>query len=106
MQARLQQAAKLLGIPQKDLDKKLADDDKSFVWIQRQVDAAVARQVADLNIKGIYQRRDFKPPLSRRLCAAAHVAGFTNVEEQGQEGVELAFDHSLAGKAKPAPRDQ
>ncbi|WP_218508318.1 penicillin-binding protein 2 [Variovorax sp. dw_308] len=98
VQARLRDAAQVLGMPQKDFDKKLADEDKSFVWIKRQVDVAVARKLAELNIKGLYQRSDFKR-LYPEGEAAAHVAGFTNIEEQGQEGVELAFDHSLAGKA-------
>ncbi|HEX7867854.1 MAG TPA: penicillin-binding protein 2 [Variovorax sp.] len=95
---KLKQAAKLLGMPQKDLDKKLEDEDKSFVWIKRQVDEPVAKQVAALNIKGIYLRRDYRRQYPEGE-AAAHLAGFTNVEDVGQEGIELAFEHDLAGKA-------
>jgi cell division protein FtsI (penicillin-binding protein 3) len=95
---KLKQAAKLLGMPQKDFDKKLEDEDKSFVWIKRQVDEPIARQVAALNIKGIYLRRDYRRQYPEGE-AAAHLAGFTNVEDVGQEGIELAFDHDLAGKA-------
>ncbi|MDP9602880.1 penicillin-binding protein 2 [Variovorax sp. NFACC27] len=97
-QEKLRQAAKLLGMPQKDFDKKLEDEDKSFVWIKRQVDEPVAKQVAALNIKGIYLRRDYRRQYPEGE-AAAHLAGFTNVEDIGQEGIELAFDHDLAGKA-------
>jgi cell division protein FtsI (penicillin-binding protein 3) len=97
VQAKLRQAAKLLGIPQKDFDKKLEDEDKSFVWIKRQVDASVGKQVADLGIKGIYLRRDYRRQYPEGE-AAAHLAGFTNVEDTGQEGVELAFNSELAGK--------
>ena len=57
VKAKLRQVAKLLNMPQKDFDKKLEDEDKTFVWIQRQVDAPIAKQIADLNIKGIYQRK-------------------------------------------------
>ena len=95
---KLKQAAKLLGMPQKDFDKKLEDEDKSFVWIKRQVDEPIAKQVAALNIKGVYLRRDYRRQYPEGE-AAAHLAGFTNVEDVGQEGIELAFDHDLAGKA-------
>ncbi|AVQ80848.1 MULTISPECIES: peptidoglycan D,D-transpeptidase FtsI family protein [unclassified Variovorax] len=96
--AKLQQVAKLLGMPQKELDKKLEDEDKSFVWIKRQVDQSVAKQVAALNLKGIYLRRDYRRQYPEGE-AAAHLAGFTNVEDVGQEGVELAFNQELAGKS-------
>jgi len=98
VRAKLRQVAKLLEMPQKDLDKKLQDEDKTFVWVQRQVDLAIAKQIADLNIKGIYQRKEYKRQYPEGE-AAAHVVGFTNVEDHGQEGIELQFDKSLAGKA-------
>jgi cell division protein FtsI (penicillin-binding protein 3) len=98
VQAKLKQAAKLLGMPQKDFDKKLEDEDKTFVWLKRQVDQPVAKEVAALNIKGIYLRRDYRRQYPEGE-AAAHLAGFTNVEDIGQEGVELAFNQELAGKS-------
>lgn len=96
VQAKLRQAASLLGMPQKDFDKKLEDEDKSFVWIKRQVDPSVGREIAALGIKGIYLRRDYRRQYPEGE-AAAHLAGFTNVENTGQEGVELAFNRELAG---------
>ncbi|RYZ10922.1 MAG: penicillin-binding protein 2, partial [Comamonadaceae bacterium] len=98
VRAKLRQVARLLGMPQAEFDKKLADEDKSFVWIKRQVDDAVAKQIAALNLKGIYQRKEYKREYPEGE-AAAHVVGFTNVEDHGQEGIELAFDKDLAGKA-------
>ncbi|MDP9901692.1 peptidoglycan D,D-transpeptidase FtsI family protein [Variovorax ginsengisoli] len=98
VRAKLRQLAKLLEMPQKDLDKKLEDEDKTFVWVQRQVDLAIAKQIAELNIKGIYQRKEYKRQYPEGE-AAAHVVGFTNVEDHGQEGIELQFDKNLAGKA-------
>ncbi len=97
VKTKLKQVAKLLGMPQKDFDKKLEDEDKTFVWIKRQVDEPIAKQITDLNIKGIYQRKEYKRQYPEGE-AAAHVAGFTNVEDVGQEGIELAFDKELAGK--------
>ncbi len=98
VKAKLRQVAKLLEMPQKDFDKKLEDEDKTFVWIKRQVDAPIAKQIAELNIKGIYQRKEYKRQYPEGE-AAAHVVGFTNVEDHGQEGIELEFDKQLAGKA-------
>ena len=95
--AKLTQLAKLLQMPMGELQKKLADQDKSFVWLKRELDEKVARQIAALDMKGIYQRKEYQ----RRYPegeAAAHVVGFTNVEDHGQEGIELAFDKQLAGR--------
>jgi cell division protein FtsI (penicillin-binding protein 3) len=95
--AQLQKLAKLLDMPLAELSKKLGDDDKSFVWVKRQVDADIARQVAELNIKGIYQRKEYKRQYPEGE-SAAHVVGFTNVEDNGQEGVELLFNKALLGR--------
>jgi cell division protein FtsI (penicillin-binding protein 3) len=95
---KLAQLAKLLEMSSAELDKKLADEDKTFVWLKRQLDEPVAQQIAALNIRGIYQRKEYKRQYPEGE-AAAHVVGFTNVEDRGQEGVELAFEKSLAGRA-------
>lgn len=95
---KLRELARLLEMPLAELRKRLADEDKTFVWIKRQVDEPVARQIAALDIKGIYQRREYKRQYPEGE-SAAHVVGFTNVEDRGQEGVELAFNQELAGKA-------
>ncbi|MBO9650144.1 MAG: penicillin-binding protein 2 [Variovorax sp.] len=97
VKAKLRQVAKLLGMPQKDFDKKLEDEDKTFVWVKRQVDEPIAKEIAALNIKGIYQRKEYKRQYPEGE-SAAHVVGFTNVEDNGQEGIELAFNKELAGK--------
>jgi cell division protein FtsI (penicillin-binding protein 3) len=94
--AQMQQLAKLLEMPAAELSKKL-DEDKSFVWVKRQVDADVAKKIAELNLKGIYQRKEYKRQYPEGE-AAAHVVGFTNVEDNGQEGVELLFNKTLIGK--------
>jgi len=93
-----QRLAKLLDMSAADLSKKLADEDKTFVWIKRQVDADVAKQIAEMNLKGIYQRKEYKREYPEGE-AAVHVVGFTNVEDNGQEGVELTFNKELAGKS-------
>ncbi|HEY2254701.1 MAG TPA: penicillin-binding protein 2 [Variovorax sp.] len=97
VQAKLKKLAQLLAMPPADLSHKL-EEDKSFVWLKRQVDDPVAKQIAALDIKGIYERREYKRQYPEGE-AAAHVAGFTNVEDVGQEGIELAFNKELSGKA-------
>ena len=95
--AKLSKLAKLLEIPLAELNKKLADEDKTFVWLKRQVDESVAQQITALGIKGIYQRKEYKRQYPEGE-AAAHVVGFTNIEDAGQEGVELAFNKDLVGR--------
>lgn len=94
---KLAKLAKLLEMPAADIEKKLADEDKTFVWLKRQVDEPVAAEIAALNIKGIYQRKEYKRKYPEGE-AAAHVVGFTNVENNGQEGIELSFNADLAGR--------
>lgn len=94
---KLATLARLLDMPLAELRRKLVNEDKTFVWIQRQVDEPVARQIAALDIKGIYQRREYKREYPEGE-AAAHVVGFTNVEDRGQEGVELTFNEQLSGR--------
>ena len=96
--AQLAELAKLLDMPLAELRKKLADEDKTFVWIKRQVDASVGEKIHALGIKGIYQRKEYKRQYPEGE-AVAHVVGFTNVEDRGQEGMELAFNQDLAGRA-------
>nr|WP_222622486.1 penicillin-binding protein 2 [Ramlibacter albus] len=104
---KLAKLAKLLEMPLPELMKKLPapppgdrsdTEDKTFVWLKRLVDDQVARDIAALNLKGIYQRKEYRRQYPEGE-AAAHVVGFTSVEDKGQEGIELAFDKDLAGRA-------
>lgn len=95
--AQLAELAKLLEMPVSDLNKKLANEDKTFVWVKRQVDEPVAQKIHGLGIKGIYQRKEYKRKYPEGETIA-HVVGFTNVEDRGQEGIELTFNKDLAGK--------
>jgi cell division protein FtsI (penicillin-binding protein 3) len=95
--AQLRQLAKLLEMKESDLTRKLAQEDKTFVWIKRQVDVAVAKQISEMKIKGLYQRMEYRREYPEGE-SAAHVVGFTNVEDKGLEGVELAFNKELSGR--------
>ncbi|HEX3140396.1 MAG TPA: penicillin-binding protein 2 [Rhizobacter sp.] len=91
-----QQLARLLGLSPTELADKL-DDSPNFAWLRRQVDEPVAKEALALGVKGLYQVREFKRKYPEGE-AAAHVVGFTNVEEKGQEGIELAFQKDLQGR--------
>ena len=95
--AQLAQLAKLLEMPLAELNKRLENEDKSFVWLKRQVDDAVAQEIMALKLAGIYQRKEYKRQYPEGE-AAAHVVGFTNIEDKGQEGIELAFNKELSGR--------
>ena len=88
---------KLLGLSGAELDERLGRS-RTFAWLARQVDEPVWDEVKALDIKGVYQQREFKRKYPEGE-SAAHVVGFTNVENNGQEGVELSFNGELAGRA-------
>ena len=96
--AQLKELARLLEIPPAELNKKLADDDKTFVWVKRQIEEPVAHKINALGIPGIYQRKEYKRKYPEGETIA-HIVGFTNVEDKGQEGIELTFNEALSGKA-------
>jgi len=95
---QLLELAKLLDMPIAELNKKLEDEDKNFVWIKRLVDDSVAQKISKLGIKGIHQRMEYKRQYPEGETIA-HVVGFTNIEDRGQEGMELAFNKELGGRA-------
>ena len=89
--------ARYLDIGERELHRKFAGEDHSFVYLKRQVDAALAERIAALEIPGIHQQREYKRYYPQGETFA-HVVGFTNVEDVGQEGVELARNPELAGR--------
>ena len=95
---KLKKLAQLLDMPMAELNRKLKDEDKTFVWLKRQLDDPIGQQIAALKINGIHSRKEYKRQYPEGE-AAAHVVGFTNVEDAGQEGVELTFNKDLAGRA-------
>ena len=94
--AEKRELARLLGMTVAELERRLSDN-PNFVWLKRQVDESVAEQVKKLGVKGVHQVREYKRKYPEGE-AAAHVVGFTNVEDRGQEGIELAFQNELAGR--------
>ncbi len=69
---------------------------REFVYLKRKIQPALARQVNQLKLPGVHIQRDYKRfyPASE---VASHVVGFVDIDEKGQEGMELAFDSWLKG---------
>ncbi len=96
-QEQRRRLAKALTLTLEELDARLADNPR-FVWLRRQVDDAQGKAVQALGLKGVHETREYR----RRYPegeAAAHVVGFTSVEDRGLEGVELAFQRDLQGQS-------
>ena len=81
--------------------------DKEFIYLKRHVPPTLARQAIALQVPGVYLQREYRRfyPAGE---VAAHVTGFTNIDDRGQEGLELAYDARLRGEdgAKRVLRDR
>ena len=97
-QVKLKALAQLLEMPFSELEAKLKDSHKNFVWLKRQIDMPTGKKISELGLHGIYTRMEYKRMYPQGE-AAAHVVGFTNIENTGQEGVELTFNSHLGGKS-------
>jgi cell division protein FtsI (penicillin-binding protein 3) len=88
--------SRLLDLSPAELQAR-TDGDGEFAWLRRQVDTATWEQVRALGVRGVYQQPEFRRSYPEGE-AAAHIVGFTDIEENGQEGIELAFQGTLDGK--------
>src|SRR4029079_15734905 len=88
--------AQALAMDPKELGQKVANKDRQFVYLKRQISPEQADRVMELRLAGVFQQRE-----SRRYYPTgevmAHVVGFTGIEDDGQEGIELAAESRLAG---------
>ncbi|MAK51258.1 penicillin-binding protein 2 [Marinobacter sp. UBA2498] len=97
-EARLTNLARLLDINEASLRQRLEEySGREFIYLRRKVQPDLARMVLELEIDGIYTRQEY-----RRYYPAgevtAHVVGFTDIDERGQEGIELAYNQWLSGE--------
>jgi cell division protein FtsI (penicillin-binding protein 3) len=90
--------AKALKRDKTDLARRLTSNlDREFLYLVRHMQPAEAQKIKALGIPGVYLMREYRRyyPAGE---VAGHILGFTNVDDEGQEGLELAFDHWLAGE--------
>jgi cell division protein FtsI (penicillin-binding protein 3) len=95
---RIPELAAALGLDADELARRLTRNvGKEFMYLRRHMNPADAAGVAALEVPGVDLLREY-----RRYYPAGevvgHVIGFTDVDDVGQEGLELAFDHWLAGR--------
>jgi cell division protein FtsI (penicillin-binding protein 3) len=86
-----------LGLARADLARRL-DGASGTVTLRRHVDEATWQRVKALGLDGVSEVREYQ----RRYPegeSAAHVVGFTDIDDRGQEGIELGFQQQLAGRA-------
>lgn len=105
---RFPQLAQALGVPVKDLATQIQQrSSKEFMYLRRHLNPDEAQAIVALGVPGVFSQREYRRfyPLGEVM---AHVLGYTNVDDRGQEGVELAFDDWLTGKpgAKRVIRDR
>jgi len=89
--------ARVLDMPTRDLTMKLARKTRGEFSVRRTVTPEQAAKIAAMDVQGLYLRREYRRyyPAGE---VAAHVVGFTNVDDLGQEGVERAYQDWLAGR--------
>lgn len=94
---KLGKLSALLQMPSQDIRKKFAEDKRDFVYLKRQLPPEQAEQVMKLSVPGVFMQREY-----RRYYPAgdvvAHLVGFTGVDDNGREGLELAYQNWLGGK--------
>lgn len=89
--------AALLEMDVGEIRRKIADSRREFVYLKRQLPPQQAARVVELGVPGVFLQREH-----RRYYPAgevmAHLIGFTGVDNNGQEALELAFEKQLAGR--------
>jgi cell division protein FtsI (penicillin-binding protein 3) len=88
--------ARLLEMKPAELEQRL-EGSRNFAWLKRQVDEPLWAEVKALGVKGVHSLGEYRRKYPEGE-SAAHIVGFTNIEEKGQEGIELAFQDQLQGR--------
>jgi cell division protein FtsI (penicillin-binding protein 3) len=97
-QQRIPELTRLLSLNHASVQSTLASRaDREFIYLRRHIDPALAAQVAALDIPGVYLQREYRRYYPDGEIAA-HVVGFANVDDVGQEGLELAYEDWLNGE--------
>ena len=105
---RLPELAQALGEPLESLTRRVSQKaDKEFMYLKRRINPDAAKAILAHGVPGVYSQREYKRFYPQGEVMA-HILGFTNIDDRGQEGLELAFDDWLRGKPglKKVIRDQ
>ncbi|GAB4188002.1 MAG: penicillin-binding protein 2 [Wenzhouxiangellaceae bacterium] len=89
--------AKVLGAPAEEMERRLLQrSEREFVWLRRRVSPTLAESIRELKLDGVYFQREYQRFYPSGEITS-HVIGFTNVDDIGQEGLELAYNDWLKG---------
>jgi cell division protein FtsI (penicillin-binding protein 3) len=95
--SQLKQLAALLEMKPSEANKKLSNNERGFTYLKRRMPPEEAAQIMQMHVPGIFEQREY-----RRYYPAgevtAHMIGFTGIDDNGQEGIELAYQEWLSGK--------
>ena len=95
---RIPELARALGVSGETLTRKLSQrSGKEFVYLKRRINPDEARKILAHKVPGVFSQREFRRFYPQGE-AMAHILGFTNIDDRGQEGLELAYDDWLRGK--------
>lgn len=95
--AQLAEAITSLGLQPRETQKRILDNaSREFIYLKRRIPPAEAEEILSLGLKGVYVQQEYKRfyPMGE---AAVQLVGLTNNDEQGQEGLELAYEDWLKG---------
>ena len=81
-----------------DYIKRRLTQKKTFVYLKRQISPSIAREVMSLKLPGVSLQTEYKRYYPNGE-ATAHLVGFTNRDQKGQEGLEYSYQTTLAGKS-------
>lgn len=95
---QLQQLATILDMPSEELKKRLSNTSHDFIYLKRQLPPEQAAKAIRLGIAGISLKREYRRYYPSGEVTS-HLLGFTDVDDNGQEGIELALQSQLSGKA-------
>ncbi|MFQ5993995.1 MAG: peptidoglycan D,D-transpeptidase FtsI family protein [Acidiferrobacterales bacterium] len=104
MQARRRWSvlAIVLGLGVRDISRQIAKyRDREFTYLKRHVTPEVATRVASLNLPGVFLQREYRRYYPTG-AVSGHVVGFTDIDDRGQEGLELAYDDIM--RARPGKK--
>jgi cell division protein FtsI (penicillin-binding protein 3) len=95
-QTQLKSLASALGISLQTLKTRIGKKKLDFVYLQRQLTPTQADKVRELKIKGVFLKREYKRYYPDGEVSA-QVVGINNIDDKGQEGIELKYDAQLEG---------
>lgn len=94
---QLSKLASILEMGSEEIKSRAVETTREFVYLKRHLSPELARSIAQLGVPGVFLQREYRRyyPTGEVM---AHVLGFTGIDDNGQEGMELAYQEWLAGK--------